>query len=192
MKSFYQEWLRKSNEEKNEISSAQIDEPQHPQQPQPSTSTSKPTSTAQTTSIPETTSSTLQLVTSQASPQNDNISDLTDILFENNDLQLIIEKAAFQRQKRFRFQDHLFHVKIKLKQSNLGVPFLKDILDFLHDGLLHLMAKIKGYYNEKDANICYLTLHQSPMVIGLNSGEILYNLLFLIITYNVYKSFSLI
>ena len=46
----------------------------------------------------------------------------------------------------------------------------KDILDFLHDGLLHLMSKIKKYYNEKDANICYLTLHQTPMVIGLNSG----------------------
>ena len=183
MKSFYQEWLRKSNEENNAITS-QVDVLQ---QPQPSTSTIEPTSTTKPTSSqpsqsqqpslqpsdpsqPQTLNS-LELVTAQPSSSNDNNSDLTkDILFENNDLQLFIEKAAFQRQKRFRFQDHLFHVKIKLKQPNLGVPFLKDILDFLHEGLLHLMLKIKNYYNEKDANICYLTLHQTPMVIGLNSG----------------------
>ena len=121
--------------------------------------------------MPQPTLSAIELVTSQPLTSNENNSDLTkDILFENNDLQLFIEKAAFQRQKRFRFQDHLFHVKIKLKQPNVGVPFLKDILDFLHEGLLHLMSKIKNYYNEKDANICYLTLHQTPMVIGLNSG----------------------
>ena len=169
MKSFYKEWLRKSNEENNAITS---------QSSVPSTSTNiqqlVPLSTlpqpVQETNNPST--SQPKLVTSE-SPNSEPTSqnDLTkDILFENNELQLLIERAAFQRQKRFQFQDHLFHVKIKLKEPNNAVPFLKDILDFLHDGLLHLMSKIKKYYNEKDANICYLTLHQTPMVIGLNSG----------------------
>ena len=175
MKSFYQEWLRKSNDENNAITS-QVDVVQQPQpstsKVQPTSAATKPTSTEPSTQpMPQPTLSAIELVTSQPLTSNENNSDLTkDILFENNDLQLFIEKAAFQRQKRFRFQDHLFHVKIKLKQPNVGVPFLKDILDFLHEGLLHLMSKIKNYYNEKDANICYLTLHQTPMVIGLNSG----------------------
>ena len=95
----------------------------------------------------------------------------TDIVFENNLFKLIVEKAAFQRQKRFRFQDHLFYVKIEVKESDEPIPFLKDILDFLQQGLLHLMENLKTFYNENEENICYLTLHQNPMVIGLNSGK---------------------
>ena len=94
----------------------------------------------------------------------------TDIIYENNNLQMIVEQGAFKRQNRFRLQDHLFYLKIKLKNPNDPVPLLKDILLFLEQGLLHVMDKIKVFYNEKDANICFLTLHQNPMLIGLNSG----------------------
>ena len=176
MKSFYKEWLRKSNEENSAIASSTATESKTPAQasstlPQALEINNKPSTSRQAQQINDNPSSGIQLDTSNSNLQPASDSDLTkDILFENNELQLLIEKAAFQRQKRFRFQDHLFHVKIKLKEPKNTVPFLKDILDFLHDGLLHLMSKIKKYYNEKDNNICYLTLHQTPMVIGLNSG----------------------
>ena len=88
---------------------------------------------------------------------------------------MVVEKGAFQRQKRFRFQDHLFFVKIILKDNDQAVPFLKDILEFIHLGLLHLMETIKQFYKQEDQNICYLTLHQNPMFVGLNSGVILKN-----------------
>ena len=156
MKSFYKEWLQKINAENSEVVprvpiSTSVETPKSIE---PSQSTSKIAESIKTIPSTQTT-----IPVSQ-----------TDIIFETNELQMIIEKGAFQRQKRFRFQDHLFYVKIKLKNNNQPMPFLKDILDFIHDGLIYLMNTIKIFYNEKDQNICYLTLHQNPMVVGLNSG----------------------
>jgi len=176
MKSFYKEWLQKLNAENIEaVSSVRPTSIQvlptvpsiptvSPISSQPVPSTSKDINkdkASNTTPIPQ------SIPTSQ-----------TDIIFETNELQMIIEKGAFQRQKRFRFQDHLFYVKIKLKNNDQPIPFLKDLLDFIHDGLIYLMDTIKKFYNEKDENICYLTLHQNPMVIGLNSGKIIRSIIF--------------
>ena len=120
MESFYKEWLKKSDDENKEAASHQIQSVK----PIPTTSAKEPINENQSAEI---------------LPAGLNPGRVTDIVFENNDLQLIVEQAALQRQKRFRFQDHLFHVKIKLKDETKTVPFLKDILDFLQEGLLHLM-----------------------------------------------------
>jgi hypothetical protein len=95
----------------------------------------------------------------------------TDIVYENDQLQFLVEKGTLQRQKRFNLQDHLFYMKIRLKHDNEPIPLLKNILFFLEQGLLHVMNNLKKFYDKKDANICFLTLHQEPMLIGLNSGE---------------------
>lgn len=168
MKSFYKEWLRKNNDENKQIIGRQT--------PVVSESESEISEEARTEPEP----STSQPGTSEqarAELQQSTEQSPTDIVFENKSLQLIVEKASFKRQKRFRFQDHLFHVKIKLKNNNEALPFLKDILDFLEISLLHLMQNVKKFYEAKDENICYLTLHQNPMVIGLNSGICLCSLL---------------
>ena len=190
MKSFYKEWLDKLNAENNEA----VSSVQRTSVPQ---STSAASTSAASTSAAETsTSHTPSLSAPTSRPSQEPIpstskttnplsqpvaripASQTDIIFETNELQMIIEKGAFQRQKRFRFQDHLFYVKIKLKNSNEPIPLLKDLLDFIHDGLIYLMDSIKTFYNEKDENICYLTLHQNPMVIGLNSGKIICSIIF--------------
>ena len=90
-------------------------------------------------------------------------------MFENNKFQFLLLKETFKRQKRFNLQDHIFHAKIKIK-DNSDSPLLIDILDFLEIGLLHLMENLKSFYNEEDANICFLTLFQQPMINALNSG----------------------
>ena len=176
MKSFYKEWLRKSNEENKEVLE-KTNLPSTSQQVKPSTSQQNQPLTGSIASVTPSTSKdngSPNKNNSNPAAANENNSnpppDTIDVFFEKNNLQLLIEKAAFLRQKRFKFQDHLFHVKIKLKDEKTPIPFLKDILDFLHEGLLFLMQKLKKQYNEKDENICYLTLHQNPMVIGLNSG----------------------
>ena len=116
MKSFYKEWLKKIHDENSEAVISPVlpstsakplresSEPQQSVEPQPSTS--KATKTLKT---PQT----LQTVSHQTPASQ------TDIIFETNDLQMIIEKGAFQRQKRFRFQDHLFYVKIKLNKTGM-------------------------------------------------------------------------
>ena len=159
MKSFYKRWLESNKKENEEVNTT------------PTTSKQPASSEKKTNSVLADHNPT-NIVLPTTSIQTIPLSQ-TDIVFENEHLKMVVEKGAFQRQKRFRFQDHLFFVKVLLKDNednDQTVPFLRDILEFIHEGLLHLMKTIKQFYNEKDENICYLTLHQNPMVVGLNSG----------------------
>ena len=99
-----------------------------------------------------------------------NIQSPTDIVFENNTLKMVVEKGAFKKQKNFRLQDHLFKFKIIPKKAEESLPALTDLFDFLHAALIHVMESIKTFYKAEDHNIAYLTLHQEPMVNGLNTG----------------------
>ena len=99
----------------------------------------------------------------------------TDIVFENDSLKMIVEKGAFKRQKNFRLQDHLFKFKIIAKKPQEHLPALNDLFDFLHAALIHVLESIKSFYKPEDHNIAYLTLHQEPMVNGLNTGLFQYD-----------------
>ena len=95
----------------------------------------------------------------------------SEIIYENNSLKLIVEKGSFRRQKVFRLQDHLFKFKIVQKNPHDELPILTDLFDFLHAALVHVLESIKSFYNADDHNVAYLTLHQDPMVNGLNTGK---------------------
>jgi len=98
------------------------------------------------------------------------ITNPTEIAFENDTLKLVVEKGFHKRQKNFRVQDHLFYFKIVPKQ-NEKLPLLMDVFDFLHAAFLHVLESIKSFYKSEDHNIAYLTLHQEPMINGLNTGK---------------------
>lgn len=102
--------------------------------------------------------------------KNDSAQTQSDIFYENEQLKLIVEKGYHKRQKTFRYEDHMFYIKIVPKETNKRLPLLSDILDFLHAGFLHLLDSIKQFYNQADNNIAYLTLFQEPMINGLNTG----------------------
>jgi hypothetical protein len=167
MKSFYQEWLRKNNEENIEAHSTKLTQtampPTVPMPDSPTPSTSK-----DVTTVPPT----IPMAGSLSPSTSKDVTKQTDIVFENDKFKLYVLKEAFLRQKKFNLQDHLFHIKIDLKNAN-DKPYLKDILDFLEQGLFFIMDNIKKHYNENDANVCFLTLYQEPMVNGLNSGILL-------------------
>ena len=94
----------------------------------------------------------------------------SDIIYENSSLKLIVEKSSFKRQKVFRLQDHLFKFKLVHKKPQEELPLLSELFDFLHAALLHVLESVKTFYKKEDHNIAYLTLHQEPMVNGLNTG----------------------
>ncbi len=94
----------------------------------------------------------------------------SDIVYETDALKLVVEKGSFKRQKNFRLQDHLFYFKIVSKKPNESLPLLTVLYDFLHAALLHVLESIKTFYKPEDHNVAYLTLHQEPMVNGLNTG----------------------
>jgi len=97
----------------------------------------------------------------------------SDIVYENDNYRLIVEKSAFKKQKNFRLQDHLFKFKLVQKDSLLQPPLLTEMFDFLHAALTHILESIKTFYKKEDHNIAYLTLHQDPMINGLNTGMLL-------------------
>ena len=69
----------------------------------------------------------------------------SDIVYENDDLRLIVEKGFHKRQKNFRLEDHLFYFKIKQKKAS-KMPLIIDILDFLHSAFVHVLDSIKTFY----------------------------------------------
>jgi len=83
----------------------------------------------------------------------------SDIVYEDGNFKLIVEKGTFRRQKNFRLQDHLFYFKIEQK-SETNPPLLLNILDFLHAAIVHILDSIKTFYAEDDRNTAYLTLYQ--------------------------------
>jgi hypothetical protein len=171
MKSFYQEWLRQNNEENKEaqhLSKSPALSTIQARKGSPIPSTSAQASLIQPVS-PAVSDLDENIMAVSISPQPLTLPKQTDIIFENAQFLLYMQKEAFLRQKRFNFQNHLFHLKIKLKNYS-DIPFLKDILDFLEQGLLHVMENIKTHYKKEDANVCFLTLFQEPMVNALNSG----------------------
>ena len=101
----------------------------------------------------------------------ESLDDPTKIIYENDSLKLVVDKGTFKKQKIFRLQDHLFHFRIVFKKPNEQLPLLSDIYDFLHAALLHVLESIKSFYRPEDHNIAYLTLHQEPMINGLNTGS---------------------
>ena len=106
----------------------------------------------------------------QPQPQA-NLKDASEIVYENDSLKLIVQKTSFRNQKVFRLQDHLFKFKIVQKNSQDELPILTDLFDFLHAALVHVLESIKTFYKPEDHNVAYLTLHQDPMINGLNTGK---------------------
>lgn len=71
----------------------------------------------------------------------------TNIIFENNQYKLIVEKGFHKKQKNFRLQDHLFYLKL-IPKTSTQPPLLSDILDFLHAGFIHILDEIKHFYKK--------------------------------------------
>ena len=90
-------------------------------------------------------------------------------VYENDHIEVFIEKTLHQRHKRFQLQDFLYNVKIKVKKGE-HMPLLKDLIDVLEKALNFILNNIRSYFKSEDANVVYVDLFQSPMINALNSG----------------------
>jgi len=85
--------------------------------------------------------------------QNEDPQTQSEIVFEDGNFQLFVEKSYFRRQKNFKTQDELFHLKVKQK-GNPTNPLLINILHFLHAGILHILDTLKLFYEKGNYQIC--------------------------------------
>jgi hypothetical protein len=184
METFYKNWLKKHKSDNQEVKKLmqldhhqqqQDNEPQQQQLQPVQPSTERPG--AQQDNEPQ--QQQLQPVQpltegqpmqQESSEKNEKEKALSDIVYENNEMQLIVEKATHLRQIKFQLEDHLFHMKIKMKNPTSQHPLLRDILNFLQLAFNFILMNIRKYYKKEDHNIAYLTLYQEPMISGLNTG----------------------
>lgn len=90
-------------------------------------------------------------------------------VFENKTLQIFVQKSIHQRQKKFKFQDTLFQIRVEEKKTK-GV-LLQDVMDIFSHTFKYILNHVKTFFNVSDRNIAYLCLVQSPMLNGLNTGK---------------------
>ena len=95
----------------------------------------------------------------------------SDLIYENDNLKLYVQKASHLQEKKFRLQDHMYHLLIQPKKNQM--PLLSDILTFLQMAFLYILNNIKQFYKPSDENIAFMTIYQSSMVNSLNSGGFL-------------------
>ena len=86
----------------------------------------------------------------------------SDLIYENDNLKLYVQKASHLQEKRFRLQDHMYHLLIQPKKNQM--PLLSDILTFLQMAFLYILNNIKQFYKPSDENIAFMTIYQSSMV----------------------------
>jgi len=96
----------------------------------------------------------------------------TELSYENDELKLFVVKAAHLQEKKFKLQDHMFHLKLENKQNG-KMPLLSNILKFLHVAFLFILNNIKKFYEPANSHIAFMTLIQSPMLNAVNSGGFL-------------------
>lgn len=70
------------------------------------------------------------------------------IIYQNDKLQLYLEKGDHVHQIRFRLQDHLFYMKIRLLNPKEEPPLLRDIVEFLELAFNHVLKEIRRSYKQ--------------------------------------------
>jgi hypothetical protein len=90
-------------------------------------------------------------------------------VFENENFTVFIQKQDHQRQKVFRLDDHLFVLRIKLK-NHKKPPLLSSIRDIIESTMTVMVDDLKNHYNPNESNLIYVTLKQPGMQNALRSG----------------------
>lgn len=124
----------------------------------------------------------IQTINTQSNNTSDDISDIPTgfiqhpvlkngsmKVFENDSFIIYVQKAIHQRQKKFKYQDSLFHIKIEQK-DNSKTFLLRNLLETFEQTFKYILDHLKLFFNLDDHNVAYLTLYQDSFINGLNTG----------------------
>ena len=78
-------------------------------------------------------------------------------VFENENFAIYIQKQDHQRQKVFRIEDHLYVLRVKLKNTKKP-PLLRDVRDILERAMESMVNELRHNYKAEEKNIIYLTM----------------------------------
>jgi hypothetical protein len=89
-------------------------------------------------------------------------------LYENDHIKVYVVKDYLKRQKVFKLDDHLYSVKVEVKDGH--PPLLTSLLDILRKAFEFMIKSLQKFYHANDKNIMYMTIYQDSMQSALNSG----------------------
>ena len=89
-------------------------------------------------------------------------------LFENDKFSLVIQKQDHQKQKVFRTEDHLYVMRVKIKEGK--PPLLRDVITILETAMSEMLTDLKQHFDAKETTLVYITMIQSGMLNALRSG----------------------
>jgi hypothetical protein len=71
-------------------------------------------------------------------------------VFKDNNVEMIVRRTYFVKQKRFNMDDHHFQVKVKIRNEEDGKPLLESMLGALGSALLEILVQMREFYTEHD------------------------------------------
>lgn len=81
-------------------------------------------------------------------------------VYENDNLKIFIEKKEFERQKKFKLEDHLYVMKIEVKKDS-PIILLKDLMEILENSFIKIIHELKEHYGKnQETNLLYITIYQ--------------------------------
>ena len=98
----------------------------------------------------------------------DDLFDNEAVIFQNDKLKIFVVKQEHKRQKKFRIEDHLFVIRVKV--FNGKMPLLRDIESLLEKSFQFMINNLKNYYKQDETNLVYLTICQQSFENEIRSG----------------------
>ena len=66
-------------------------------------------------------------------------------VFENDKIEVLVQKSLHKRLKTFKMEDSVFHVKVKIKDNQMP-PLLKDLLLVLEKAFNFILSNIRTFF----------------------------------------------
>ncbi len=93
-----------------------------------------------------------------------------NVVFNNNDLKVVVNEVAHKKFSRFNVDDHLYSVNFKVKQGR-KVPYLLDIEEALEKSMIKVLDRLKASYNQAEDFQVYVTIIGRGIKSGINTGN---------------------
>ena len=71
-------------------------------------------------------------------------------VFNDQNVEMIVRRTYFAKQKRFNMDDHQFQVTVKIRNEEDDKPLLESMLDALGSALHDILVQMRAFYTEHD------------------------------------------
>jgi len=102
------------------------------------------------------------------------------IIFENDQIRVIIQSREGRRVIRFHLEDHLYKINVELKDIHQAQPLMTSLFEILYKALTAILDRLRVEYKVEDhdpkdevpKHLVYLYITDASLTNGINTGKI--------------------